>query len=154
MVKRATAAAAGELAVCEMDLPPSARDLVRWVGWQGAINMIREMPGARIYSPKRGPQHSQQADARYARVAELAGEHGAAALYRAIVGGIFEVPRCAAAMARARNRDIRRAFDAGADVEELCFRYGVSRRSVYYILKGGDEPEAVPLRENGQGVLF
>ncbi|WP_415034922.1 Mor transcription activator family protein [Azonexus sp.] len=154
MVKHSATAVAGELAVCEMDLPPSARDLVRWVGWQGAISMIREMPGARIYSPKRGPQHSQKADARYARVAELAGEHGAAALYRAIAGGIFEVPRCAAAMARARNRDIRRAFDAGVNVEELCYRYGVSRRSVYYILKGGDDPEAMPLRQSGQGVLF
>lgn len=141
-------------AVCEADLPPSARDLVRWVGWQGAVAMIREMPGARIYSPKRGPQHSPRADARYARVAELAGEKGATALYRAIEGGIFEVPRCAAALARARNRDMRRAFDAGAEVEELCYRYGVSRRSVYYILKGGDDFEAAPLRESGQGVLF
>ena len=146
------------LAILEAELPPSARDLVRWVGWRGAMAIIREMPGARIYSPERGPTWSPMADARYARVAELCGERGADRLYREILGTVFEVPTCRAAIRRARNRALRAAYDAGAAAEQLCVEFGLSRRAVFYVLKEADEDydksAARPADIGGQLGLF
>lgn len=139
------------LPIYESDLPPGARDLVRWVGWRGAMAMVREMPGARIYSPRRGPSSSPSADARYARVAELVGERGAARLYREIIGTPFEVPTCRLAMRRARDRAMRAAFDAGASVEQLCADFNLSRRAVFYLLKRPDEEPTGPARPANAG---
>lgn len=145
------------LAILEAELPPTARDLVRWVGWRGAMAIIREMPGARIYSAERGPTWSPRADARYARVAELCGERGADRLYREILGTIFEVPTCRAAIRRARDRALRDAFDAGATAEQLCADFGLCRRAVFYILKKSDDADtstARPADIGGQLGLF
>ncbi|ENO91996.1 Mor transcription activator family protein [Thauera mechernichensis] len=145
------------LAILETDLPASVRDLVRWVGWRGAMALIREMPGARIYSPMRGPHWSARADARFARVAELVGERNAEKLYEIIAGTAFEVPNCRAALRRARNRAVRASFDAGAPVEALCVDFGLSRRQVYSVLKEADEPTAETPRQadlRGQMGLF
>ncbi|MFN3985716.1 MAG: Mor transcription activator family protein [Rhodocyclaceae bacterium] len=147
----------GQLAIMEEDLPKSVRDLVRLVGWRGAMAMVREMPGARIYSPHRGPTWSPQADARFARVAELVGERRALVFYREFAGGLYEVPTCRGAIARARDRAIRAMFDGGASVEQICAAFGLSRRAVFYILKRADEADpsaARPANIGGQLGLF
>lgn len=146
------------LAVLDADLPPAAQDLVRWMGWRGAIAIIRAMPGARIYSPINGPQYSRTSDARYAQIAELAGERATRKFYEEIMGTFFDVPTCRYALTRARSRALRQAFDGGASVEQLCAAFGLGRRRVHYILKQADTAEpGAPLRRaeaSGQMGLF
>lgn len=144
------------LAIREADLPPSARELVRLVGWRGAMALVREMPGARIYCPVRGATHSRQADARYAQVAELAGERAAARLYKEYAGALFEVPTCRAAIRSARDRYVRALYDADTPVEQICAATGISRRQVFYVLKTVDEDAgpARPADVGGQLGLF
>lgn len=145
------------LAIREADLPPSARDLVRLVGWRGAIAIVREMPGARIYCPVFGATLSRRADARYAQVAELVGERGAARLYKEYARTIFEVPTCRAALRRARDRYVRALYDANTPIEQICAATGISRRQVFYVLKTVDNDGAGPARPaelGGQLGLF
>ncbi len=126
------------LEIAEADLPPTARNLVRLVGWRGAMALIREMPGTRIYCPGRSPDHSRAADARFGAVAELVGHRNAERLYAHYRAGIVEIPNCRAAVRAARDRTLRAMYDAGATVEQICARFGLSRRQVFYILKISD----------------
>lgn len=138
----------------ESDLPPTARNLVRLAGWRGALALVREMPGARIYSP--AERMSREADARFERVAELAGRDAAQRIYDEYHGSLVEIPNCRAAITAARDRHIRTRFDAaGATVEDLCAETGLSRRQIFYILKIADEPGATRAADvRGQMGLF
>jgi len=122
----------------EEDLPPTARTLVRLAGWAGALALVREMPGARIYSRGRGT--SRAADARFERIAELVGQAAAERIFAEYRGDILEIPTCRAALVAARNRHIRARYDAGASAEQLCIETGLSRRQIFYLLKIADEP--------------
>lgn len=137
----------------EEDLPPTARTLVRLVGWAGALALVREMPGARLYGIARGT--TRAADARFARVSELVGERAARRLFEEFRGDVLEIPTCRGALVAARNRHIRAQFDAGATVEELCAQTGLCRRQIFYLLKIADEPGTEhPAEMSGQMGLF
>ena len=143
------------LEIAEADLPPTARNLVRLVGWSGAFALLRELRGARIYCPASGPDEAGQ---RFCRVAELAGADAARRIYAEYRGSVLEIPSCREALALARNRALRRAFDQGARVEALCVDFGLSRRRVFEILKTSDSDsgpgQTRPANIGGQMGLF
>lgn len=124
-----------DLQLREDELPPTVRNLIRLAGWRGALALVRELPGARIYCPANGPDEH---DARFAFVAELTSWNAARRIYKEYCGSVLEIPNCRAAMRAARNRWIRSAYDAGTSIEELCLRTGTSRRQIFDILKGTD----------------
>lgn len=126
------------LSLREEDLPPTARTLVRLAGWAGALALVREMPGARIYSRARGT--SRASDARFERIAELVGQAAAERIFKEFRADILEIPTCRGALVAARNRHIRARYDAGASAEQLCAETGLSRRQIFYLLKVADEP--------------
>jgi hypothetical protein len=137
----------------EAELPPTVRNLIRLAGWRGALAIVREMPGARIYSPATG----EPDDARFHRVAELAGYRAAQRIYAEYRGGVLEIPNCKAALRAARDRWIRSEYDRGTPVEALCVATGISRRQIFDVLKkAGREiaPDETAFEVRGQMGLF
>ena len=145
---------AREIALCESDLPPTVQNLIRLAGWRATMALVREMTGARIYPPTSPrARWSDDAVARFERVAELTGQRAAERIYREYAGDVIEIPSCRGALTAARNRMLRADYDAGCTIEELCVRHGLSRRQVFTVLKGGDDATDPPRPANLGGQL-
>lgn len=118
----------------ESDLPEAARDLVRLVGADGALAMIRELGGVPFPVPK-APDNNRQGAARYARLVELVGGEGAGRLVREYGNDTLSIPTCRNARSRAKRRAMAAFYDAGATLEEVARAYGVTTRWVSMALK-------------------
>lgn len=118
----------------EGDLPEAALDLVRMVGTEGAVALIRELGGVPFPVPK-GADNNRQGAARYERLAEIVGDEGAAAIVREYGDCVLNVPTCRNAFARATRRAMAAFFDAGATLEEIALAYGCTTRWVSMALK-------------------
>jgi len=81
--------------ILESDLPATARDLVRLVGWAKAEALIRELGGIPYPVPKAADNNAAGA-ARFERLAEIVGQRGAERFFRLRE----ETPRADAAAAR------------------------------------------------------
>lgn len=142
------------LRLLEDELPATVQNLIRLAGWSGAMALVREMHGARIYCPPRGPEESGE---RFSRVAELTSVAAARRIYAEYRGDVLEIPTCRAAMTAARNRWVRAQYDAGVGVEPLCIAAGLSRRQLFTVLKQPDDvgpaAQGYDLRDGQMGLF-
>lgn len=115
-------------------LPPSLVDVAEVVGLAATLALVEHAGGVRIYVPERlGDEH---------RLVEWLGREAAALLSEAFAMEELVVPRCADALRRVRNRQIRHERDQGARPAELALRYRLTERQVYTILSRDDAPAA------------
>ena len=137
----------------ERDLPETARNLIRLLGWPKAEALIRELGGIAYPVPK-GAANNRAGAARFERVAELVGQRGAERLVAEYGGDIITIPNCKHAIARAKMRAMRARCDAGATTEEIALEFDVTTRWVSYVLKRPDDGEGAILEQGGQIGLF
>lgn len=139
--------------ILESDLPPTAQDLVRLVGWTKAEVLIRELGGIPYPVPK-GTANNPAGAARFARLAELVGQRGAERIVAEYGDDILNIPRCTRAIARARMRAMRIRYDAGATLEDVALEFGCTTRWVSIVLKRADDGSGKVLEMGGQMGLF
>lgn len=139
--------------ILESDLPETARDLVRLVGWAKAEALIRELGGIPFPVPK-GAANNPAGAARYERLAELVGPAGADRIVAEYGDDILHIPNCKTAIARARMRAMRARCDAGATLEEIAIEFGCTTRWVSMVLKRPDDGGGAVLELGGQMGLF
>lgn len=137
----------------ESDLPETARNLVRLLGWHGAEALIRELGGIPFPVPK-GANNNAAGAARFERLAELVGNRGAEAIVAEYGDQILSIPNCKLAVARAKMRAMRARCDAGATLEEIAIEFRVTTRWVSIVLKRTDDGSGAVLQRGGQIGLF
>jgi hypothetical protein len=137
----------------ESDLPETARDLVRLVGWAKAEALIRELGGIPFPVPK-GANNNPAGAARYERLAEIVGPRGADCIVAEYGDDILNIPNCKTAIARAKMRAMRARCDAGATLEEIALEFGVTTRWVSMVLKRQDDSGGPAQEMGGQMGLF
>jgi len=103
------------------------------------MTLIHHMAGARIYIPANSINRSET---RFENLASLIGALATERIFNEYRGTTLEIPTCRSAFTAARDRGIRARFDAGESVADLCQETGLSRRSIFYILKTADLPSA------------
>lgn len=139
--------------ILESDLPATARDLVRLVGWAKAEALIRELGGIPYPVPKAADNNAAGA-VRFERLAEIVGQRGAERIVAEYGGDVMEIPNCKTAIARARMRAMRARCDAGATLEEIALEFGCTTRWVTEVLKRPDDGAGKVLERGGQMGLF
>lgn len=120
--------------VFESELPDTAKDLVRLLGWDRARCLIHELGGVAFPVP-RGPDNNRAGAARYERLCEIVGEDGADLIVREYRDDFLRVPNCKIALAKAKRRAMIAFYDAGATLEETAIAFGVTTRWVSMSLK-------------------
>lgn len=139
--------------ILEADLPATARDLVRLVGWAKAEALIRELGGIPFPVP-RGAANNPAGAARFERLAEIVGVRGAERIVAEYGGDILNIPNCKTAIARAKMRAMRARCDAGATLEDIALEFEVTTRWVSMVLKRPDDGAGAVLEMGGQMGLF
>lgn len=109
------------------------REMTDTIGSSAAMSVVRVFGGGRIYVPK-----SVALDDRHP-LAELLGRPLAVQLCDRLGGETFDVPRAAAVEVRLRNAEIVRRFRAGSSVRQLALAFGLSRRIVWYVVRGAQD---------------
>lgn len=123
------------------DLPETARNLVRLIGWSATQALVRELGGIPYPVPK-GPNNNRAGAQRFARLAEIVGEPAALTLVAEYGGeGVLTVPNCKTAVARAAMREMKARCDAGATLEAIALEFGCTTRWVSIVLKRPDEAD-------------
>ena len=140
-------------AILESDLPATARDLVRMVGWAKAEALIRELGGIPYPVPKAADNNPAGA-IRFERLAEIVGHRGAERIVSEYGGDVLEIPNCKTAIARAPMRAMRARCDAGAPLEEIALEFACTTRWVTEVLKRPDDGAGRVLERGGQMGLF
>lgn len=125
------------LPIAESDLPEIAIDLIRIVGWDGALCLIQKLAGQRWPVPM-GSDNNPAGRARFDALATCVGSAGAAAIVAEYGGTWLDIPTCKTAVARARARQLRARRSNGARIEQLVSEFGLSRRRVFEILATED----------------
>lgn len=114
------------------ELPQSLVDVAEVIGLPATLALVEAAGGVRIYVPERlSDDH---------RLIEWLGREAAALLSASFAMEELVVPRCAEALRRVRNRQIRHERDQGARPAELALRYRLTERQVYTILSRDDAP--------------
>lgn len=139
--------------ILESDLPATARDLVRLLGWPKAEALIRELGGVPYPVPK-GANNNREGAARFERLVEIVGQRGAERLMAEYGGDVLNVPNCKTAIARAKMRAMRARCDAGATLEDMALEFGCTTRWVSIVLKRPDDGAGAVLEQGGQMGLF
>lgn len=139
--------------ILESDLPETARDLVRLVGWAKAEALIRELGGIPFPVPK-GANNNPAGAARFERLAEIVGQRGAERIVAEYGDDVLNIPNCKQAIARARMRAMRARCDAGATLEDIALEFGCTTRWVSIVLKRADDGAGKVLEMGGQMGLF
>jgi len=91
-------------------MPPSALELVRAIGADAAVSLMRGCGGAQLVVPK-FQDHNRAGARRWAQLAEIVGEAAMPGLAAHYGGGLLDVPRCAQLLAAKRDAWVRRRFD-------------------------------------------
>lgn len=139
--------------ILESDLPETARNLVRLLGWAKAEALIRELGGIPYPVPK-GEANNPAGAIRFARLEEIVGRRGAERLVAEYGGDTLEIPKCKKAIARARMRAMKARCDAGATLEDIALEFDCTTRWVSMVLKRPDDYGGQVLERGGQMGLF
>lgn len=122
------------------DLPETARQLVKLIGYRAALELIRVL-GGRTVTFSKGKRPDGQA--KYEYIAEIAGQEAADMLAEHFDGVPAYIPRCAKALLIERDRKIREEYDAATlqgsargAVAGIAERYGMCDRNVWRIVNG------------------
>lgn len=139
--------------ILESDLPETARDLVRLIGWARAEQLIRELGGVRFRMPK-GPNNNAHGAARFEQLAEIVGQRAAERLIAEYGDMIIDIPNCKTAIARAKMRVMRARLADGVTAEEVAREMGCTTRWVSIVNNRPDPGTGAVLEQGGQMGLF
>ncbi len=107
-------------------LPASMLEIKEVVGVTGAVKLLQECGGTRIFIPRRlKAQH---------KLANLLGLEAARKMSAYFGGETLTIVRGSRARKRLRNLDIVRRYDQGEKVPELARCYELTERQIYTIL--------------------
>lgn len=137
----------------ESDLPATAHNLIRLVGWSRAEALIRELGGI-PYPVPMAANNNPAGAARFGRLAEIVGQAGAARIVQEYAGDVLNIPKCHKAIARAKGRAMRARCDAGDTLEQIALQFDCTTRWVSYVLKRPDDGTGAVLERGGQIELF
>ncbi|WP_260466783.1 Mor transcription activator family protein [Pandoraea apista] len=131
-----------DLSAVKDELPEFVKLLIRVVGMEATIKLIKRLGGTTLLVAKR---RSRQGEASYELLAEVIGSEAADRMTAHFGGDLLYIPNCANAIRLLRDRSIRADFDgltrehsAIAAVVKLAQRTGLSDRQIWRILKCGD----------------
>ena len=113
-------------------LPASLHDVIDIIGVPATLKLVEHFGGIVLYVPA-----ELNADH---RIVKVIGLRAATMLWEHYQTDAIEVPRCHEALRLARNAEIRARHHSGATVEQLALDYGLTMRSVWYILADEDLP--------------
>jgi hypothetical protein len=91
-------------------VPRSALDLVRAIGADAAVALMRGFGGAQLVVPKHA-DHNRAGAIRWWQLAEIVGEAAMPGLTAYYGGSLLDVPRCAQILAAKRDAWVRDRFD-------------------------------------------
>lgn len=114
-------------------LPATARELVRMIGLDATIELVKMFGGDELAMPHKAGGTSRL----WELLVEVIGGPAATRLVQETAGTRLYVPTCRDALLAERNREIARAYDAGEAFDALRRRYKVSRRHLWRLLKKG-----------------
>lgn len=114
-------------------LPRQVLDIARIAGMEAAIACVNAFRGMVISIPK-GEHYNKKGIEAFAKLAAGCGREAALALCAEYGGEMLFIPRCHTLRGEMRNREIRRAFDAGEDTNTLARRFDMTYRAVEIIL--------------------
>jgi Mor family transcriptional regulator len=120
--------------VAEVEMPDTAREIVRLIGLPCAIDLFRALGGVSFPAPQ-GEKNNRQGALRFEMLAECVGVNAAKVLCQEFGGTVFYIPKCQQAQQNIRDRRILRDFDKGASIEELALKYRITDRRIKGILK-------------------
>ena len=124
------------------DLPQQVRQIVRVVGMQAALQLVRNYGGVRLYVPTNmTPDHILARIIGFEAAVKLAGEYGGMQH--------FDIPRAAGALRLVRNREIAEKFVKGKSLRQLALEYMMTERGIQKILT-----ECGTSQEDRQAALF
>ena len=109
----------------------AAHDLERLIGREALSTLAHVAGGLDLYIPAKVPMDGPLLDLPLAAQEALARYAGGTRLY---------IPMLAGDLRRARDAQIRAAYDAGERVQDIARRFRLSERRVWAIL-GSPEPE-------------
>lgn len=114
-------------------LPSRMRDLVRLIGIPAAVDFINKFGGREVNFPIHENANKNGA-ASFSLLVYAVGRENALILCAEYGGEKLSIPRCHSWRYEMRARAIRRAFDAGARINDLASEYGLTARAVEIIL--------------------
>ncbi|MEO5334125.1 MAG: hypothetical protein H7839_19100 [Magnetococcus sp. YQC-5] len=110
----------------QADLPDSLEEIADVIGREGAVKLVNECGGTRIFVPRKmRVQH---------KLATLLGFEQARRLSLHFGGETLTVVRAAHLQRRTRNREIVRRYDSGVGVRQLAREHTLTERQIYTIL--------------------
>lgn len=118
----------------ESDLPQTAQRLVQLVGWEKTFALLRALGGVSFPVPM-GANNNPSGAKRFATLAEIVGEVGAATIVEEYGGDVLYIPNIKTALRRAWARAVVDFYSAGATLEETALAFGLTSRRVSYICK-------------------
>lgn len=112
--------------ILKEDLPSSLEEIAEVIGREGALKLVNECGGTRIFVPRNlRIQH---------KLVILLGMEQARRLSSHFGGETLTVVRAANLLRRTRNREIVRRYDAGEGVRQLARDHCLTERQIYAIL--------------------
>ncbi|MEO5332140.1 MAG: hypothetical protein H7839_08965 [Magnetococcus sp. YQC-5] len=112
--------------VLDGDLPASLQEIADVIGREGALKLVKELGGTRVFVGRRmKPNH---------KLAILLGHGPALKLSQMFGGETLTVVRGATLLRRARNREIIKRYDSGEGVRSLARRFTLTERQIYAVL--------------------
>ncbi|MBF0294269.1 MAG: hypothetical protein HQL96_03700 [Magnetococcales bacterium] len=112
--------------ILQEDLPGSLEEIAEVIGREGALKLVHECGGTRIFIPRKlRVQH---------KLVTLLGHEQAKRLSLHFGGETLTVVRAAQLLRRTRNREIVRRYDAGEGVRQLARDHALTERQIYAIL--------------------
>lgn len=108
------------------ELPDSLAEIADVVGLEGALKLVEQCGGTRIFIPRKvGVQH---------QLANLLGFEQARRMSQHFGGETISIVRAAAALRKRRNLEIISRYDGGEGVRVLARAYQLTERHIYAIL--------------------
>lgn len=116
------------------DLPETARNIVRLVGLEAALALIREFGGVTFPFPL-GADSNASGAARFASLEDVVGHHAAMRMLTEYAGEDLYIPNCKQAVSSARRRAMIDDYTKGFSIEQVAMAYRVTERWVSNELK-------------------
>ena len=115
----------------KLPLSPLGSKIAELIGAEAAVELFQKMAGDRVYMSRAPSQKTRS----YQRLVESIGFKHAELLRKWCVGTVLEIPREAEAVRLVRNIRIIHDYSNGMAPSDLCRKYKLARRMIFYILK-------------------
>lgn len=113
------------------ELPKTAQELVRAIGLNATIDLVKMFGGNEFYLPGTNEGMAKL----WAWLVEAVGAHAAEQLVEHFGGTRIYVPTCRDELLKLRNREICERYNSGEPFAAIRWRFKVSRSYLFRLLK-------------------